>query len=87
MDTDKIKIYGARVRVDSMTKVCCCLSAECARGALSGLLTIVHTVPCMLCLCRQGRAHSRHAAHRGMRATRETSASQQHGAAQEQHRR
>lgn len=22
MDTDKIKIYGARVRVDSMTKVC-----------------------------------------------------------------
>ena len=22
MDTDKIKIYGARVRVDSMSKVC-----------------------------------------------------------------
>lgn len=26
MDTDKIKIYGARVRVDSMTKVRCYLS-------------------------------------------------------------
>ena len=29
MDTDKIKIYGARVRVDSMAKVCCLLFAGC----------------------------------------------------------
>lgn len=29
MDTDKIKIYGARVRVDSMAKVCCLLFTGC----------------------------------------------------------
>ena len=29
MDTDKVKIYGARVRVDSMAKVSLCLSVGC----------------------------------------------------------
>ena len=34
MDTDKIKIYGARVKVDSMAKVCVC--AGWRRGGVGG---------------------------------------------------
>ena len=40
MDTDKIKIYGARVRVDSMTKVSPCPFSELHMSAI--MLTCVH---------------------------------------------
>lgn len=53
MDTDKIKIYGARVRVDSMAKVpSCCPSLEhlsCTYGLMQRLLT-VHLCPL---ICKQ----------------------------------